>query len=266
MGSSRGQCVGYRRELNRIGAEAWFVLAGWFVFQFAFSGLWFTLFNLYLVRLGYTARFIGSLHGTASFAFALMSVPAGLLGARLGSRKMMIAGLCITAVFRILFLVLTGPANPGDFSALWPMTTYMAAALGSSIYMVNSVPALSAATDITTRGLVFSVSTAATGLGTFTGSLVGGIIPSAVSRLSRVGLSDPAPYRAALFLVPLLMIVSAGLVTLVRERTAEQSSATKAPASARTRPWGLIIGVSAIWFLLRASLGPVFYFFLLTKV
>jgi len=249
----------HRNGIRSLNSETWYILAGWFLFQFSFFGLWYTLFNLYLLRLGYSARFIGTIGGGALLIFALMCVPAGLLGARYGSRRTMIIGLLICLSFRTLLLA--GPSGQNSLGTAWLLTAYFCSALGSSIYMVNSVPALSAATNEQTRGVAFSAYTAAAGLGTFTGSLVGGIVPGVASRVSGGGLADPGPYRGALFLVPLLMLASAALATCVRGEALERTTGSEPSVPAQAKPWSLIIGMALVWLLFQAARGPVFSFY-----
>jgi hypothetical protein len=49
---------------------------------FVIDGVYAVLLNLYLLRLGYDARFIGQVNSFGLLTFALVSLPAGLLGSR----------------------------------------------------------------------------------------------------------------------------------------------------------------------------------------
>ena len=57
------------------------------------DGVYAVLFNLFLLRLGYDPRFIGLINSAGLFTFAFTSLPAGLLGARYGSRRMLMVGV-----------------------------------------------------------------------------------------------------------------------------------------------------------------------------
>jgi hypothetical protein len=72
----------YCRDIRSLGSQVWLLLTGWFVFRFSFFGLWYTVFNLYLVRLGYDTRLIGTVNAGAFLTYALMCVPAGMIGTR----------------------------------------------------------------------------------------------------------------------------------------------------------------------------------------
>ncbi|MEE3262781.1 MAG: hypothetical protein VX290_08080 [Candidatus Latescibacterota bacterium] len=69
---------------------------------FAYSGLYFLLANLFLVRLGYDEGFIGIFIATGAASFALSSLPAGIAGRRFGPRKAMIGGYLVLMTGLIL--------------------------------------------------------------------------------------------------------------------------------------------------------------------
>ncbi|MEM8863103.1 MAG: hypothetical protein AAGD96_32735, partial [Chloroflexota bacterium] len=62
------------------------------------DGVYAVLFNLFMIRLGYDADFIGVVNSAGLFAFAFVGLPAGMLGSRLGSRKMLIGGLVFVLI------------------------------------------------------------------------------------------------------------------------------------------------------------------------
>lgn len=61
------------------------------------GGIYAVLFNLYLLRLGYGPTLIGAVNAAGLLAFGLWSLPAGLLGRRWDSQRMLIAGLVMMA-------------------------------------------------------------------------------------------------------------------------------------------------------------------------
>ena len=58
-----------------------------------FGGIYPVLLNLYLLRLGYGPEFIGIVNASFPFAMVVFSLPAGVLGQRFSTRRMMIVGL-----------------------------------------------------------------------------------------------------------------------------------------------------------------------------
>ena len=93
----------------------------------AWDGIRAVLLNLYLLRLGYGQEFVGLVNGVGALAFALWCPPAGAMGTRWGSRKMLIAGVSLlTAGFWLLPLAefLTGAWRTGWLLAN-SMLTYL---------------------------------------------------------------------------------------------------------------------------------------------
>jgi hypothetical protein len=62
-------------------------------YGFAFHSIRAVLLNLYLLRLDYDAEFIGLVNGATALVFTLFCLPAGALGTRWGSRRIMIVGV-----------------------------------------------------------------------------------------------------------------------------------------------------------------------------
>ncbi len=61
------------------------------------GGIYTVLLNLYLIRLGYGAVYVGIINGAGLGAAALFSVPAGALGRLMGLRRVMIIGTLLGA-------------------------------------------------------------------------------------------------------------------------------------------------------------------------
>jgi len=62
-------------------------------FGFGYMGVAAVLFNLYVLRLGYTVEFLGILGGIGFAVYALVSLPAGAIGARIGLRRAVSLGI-----------------------------------------------------------------------------------------------------------------------------------------------------------------------------
>jgi MFS family permease len=208
------------------------------------GGIYSVLFNLYLVRLGHDAEFIGTVNSAGLITFALLSLPAGMLGGRWGSRPVMITGL--TLMLLGCSLLPLAEFVPTDWQAGGLIGTYILTFLGLALYFVNAAPFAMSATEPEKRSHVFSVQVALWSLAGFAGSLVGGILPRFFATLLNVSLDDPAPYRYPLFIAAVLIIP--GILAIVTARPQENVLS----GSPSERPTGLNL-TQAAW----ASLGLI---------
>jgi hypothetical protein len=110
------------------------------------------------------------------------------------------------------------------------------------------------------RNAVFPAQTAVVALLTFVGSLAAGALPGLVSAWSGASLVEPAPFRSALLLMPLLFLVSVVVLGGAREARLVGDTDT-ADRQAAAPPFGLFLLVGAIAFSQSAAEGPVRAFF-----
>ena len=176
------------------------------------DGVYAVVFNLYLLRLGYDAAFIGQINSAGLLVFAMASLPAGELGKRWGSRRAMIVGLFIVLAGS-LTLPLAGLWLPAWQSA-WLMAAYVTMFLGYAVFFVNGVPFLMGATTPEQRNHAFAAQTAIFSVAAFAGGIVAGTLPALVARVTGMSTMDPMPYRVPLMVAALLLIP--GIVTAVR--------------------------------------------------
>ena len=170
------------------------------------------LFNLYLLRLGYDLAFIGLVNGVAQMGMALFSLPAGSMGRRWTSRRMLIVGIGMAAIG--LGALPLAESMPAAWQAGWLIGTYAFAWLGGALFIVNSNPFLMSVTGPEERQHVFSIRQAVLPLAAFGGSLVGGLLPGLLAGPLGLTLDQPDPYRyvlfiAAAFLIPALLALKA---------------------------------------------------------
>jgi MFS family permease len=176
----------------------------------AFGGIYPVLFNLYLLRLGYGPNFVGLINSVGGLAFAVFSLPAGVVSARWGGRRTMLAGLSLAV---LAFAVLpVGEFMPPTLRSAWLPSVYLIRAIGFALYWVNARPFLMSATRVQERSHVYSVQSALFPLTGFAGSLIAGLLPGLFASLLGVSLAHPAPYRYPLWIVAALLLP--GLVAL----------------------------------------------------
>jgi MFS family permease len=188
--------VVYWQRVRGIRREAWVILVGEAALGFTWSGLSNTLFNLYLVRMGFGPEFVGASAAVATLGYALASIPIAFATRRLGYRRGMIAG--ILAWIGGIAAGSVADLLPGGGRAVWILATQLVASIGVAMYWVSSSPYLAEATHAAERPHAFALMMSAHPLGAFLGSLVGGSLPGLFAGGGDGTLSAPRPYGASL--------------------------------------------------------------------
>lgn len=240
----------YLQTLSQISRDARLFLLTSALFGFAiFGGIYTTLLNLYLLRLGYQADFAGMVNGTGQIALGLSAIPIGILGRYLGSKRLLIAGLAAIALgFGLIPLAEFSPFAP----SAWIISTHMIGQLGIGLYFVNAGPFLMLVTSPTERNHVYAINTALWPLAGFAGSLVGGFLPGFFAEWMGLALSQAAPYRYPLIIAASLMIPA--VVALLQARTGDRTEAEAQPSGRElNQAPSLIIILLGLAVLLRVA-------------
>jgi MFS family permease len=223
---------------------------------FTYFGVQAVLFNLYLLRLGFEPQFIGVLVGSGQVLFALASLPAGVLGQRVGVRGAFIAGLCLIAIAYAMLLLVE--AVPRAAWVPWLFVWWAVLWTGAAATNVNSVPyAMSMAGDEAPRA--FALQSTALGLSTVGGNLAGGLLLGVVADLTGSSLADPAPYRIVQWLTPPAFAIAAA--AMLAARSAPRYVHTQGSTRGAGPPLGLFVLLGLIVFLFTVSEGTLRAFF-----
>jgi MFS family permease len=242
----------YLQKLRRLSRDVRAYLLFKTLESLAVWGIRAMLLNLYLLRLGYGPEFIGIFHATGLLLFALCSLPASALGARWGMRRTLIAG---TGVLLVSFWLLPlADLVPDAWQTGWLFATNVSFCLGAVLYYVNATPYLMGVTRGEERDRAFSVEAALIPLATFTGNLVGGLLPRFVASTLDVPLDGPAAYRYPLWAAAALMVPALLALLHTREVHTEQAHARN---EAKGRPSYGLIAFLATFVLLRAVGGEM---------
>jgi MFS family permease len=198
------------------------------------GGVYAVLLNLFLVRLGYGPELIGFVNSAGNLVFALASLPAGALGARWGSRRMMLIGLALLLGGGVLLPLadLLAPA----WRLPWLVGTDVVLYLGLSLYFVNTAPYVMEVISAAQRNRVFSVQTALSSLSAFVGSLIGGLLPPAIAALLGLADSHPAPYRYALMVAGLAILPAMLALRAARPQPIQHGAEPPAAAAPPAAP------------------------------
>lgn len=157
-------------ELQSFGRNARLFVVSTSVYSFS-TGVFFLVFNIYVVEgLYYSEYFLGILLSASSFAAALFSLPAGIIGDRVGRKPCLTGGTFATALSMGLLITATSQVVLVVANAL----------LGFSITLtyVSFAPFMMENTSEKERVHLFSVNGALSTLGNTAGAFIGGRLPS----------------------------------------------------------------------------------------
>lgn len=255
VSDAAGRYAGTLRNFN-LDVRLYLVTSALFGFTI-FGGIYFTLLNLYLLRLGYDPQFAGLINGVGQVIFGLCALPAGAMGRRWGSRRMLIIGFGVVAVgYALLPLAEFVPS----IQTGWLVVMQAVGQIGVSIYFVNGAPFVMTVTRPTERNHAFAMSGALLPLTGFAGSLVGGLLPGFFAGLSGASAANPAPYRYSLLLAAGLMALAVVAMLFTRSPNAAPPAATetkeKVPA-----PVGIFVWLFLVVLLRVIGEGDVRTFF-----
>jgi MFS family permease len=225
------------------------------------GGVYAVLLNLFLLRMGYGTEAIGLINAAGTLTFALSCLPAGVLGARWGSRRMLLIGLGLLLVGSAL-LPLADMLAPSWWLP-WLLANSVVLYMGLALYFVNTAPFVMAAVDTEQRNHVFSLQTALLSLASCVGSLVGGFLPPTIAALLGASDMQPAPYRyaliiAGLMLLPAILALRAAPNTTVRR---EEVGTSISASSAATPIFGLLALIALVRLLQVAGVAATTTFF-----
>jgi len=136
------------------------------------GGIYSVLLNLFLVRLDYGPEQIGLINAAGTLTFALACLPAGVIGARWGSRQIMLLGLALMAAGSLLLPL--ADTLPSTWRLAWLLVQVSVLYFGLALYFVNTAPFVMEAIRPEQRTHIFSLQTALLALAAFLGSLIGG--------------------------------------------------------------------------------------------
>ncbi len=186
----------YLHALRQLNRDVRLYLLTAVLIGFVASGIYGVLLNIYLLRLDYDPRFIGTVNAAGQMAFILLSFPAGALSRRWGSRNLIVTGVILHAAGFLLLPL--AEYVPISWREGWFISMRLLTSLGGPLYWVNGNLFLMDKTSLVERNHAFSVRTAFFPLAGFVGSLLGGALPSQFANWLQVTVDDPAPYRYAL--------------------------------------------------------------------
>lgn len=223
----------FRREVNLL-------LLSTGILAISFFGVTALLKILYILRLGYGPEYVGLFGASGALGYMAMSLPSGWLGERWGvSRTMALGALATTIGMVMLPLSESVPMWARDS---WPILSQLVQAGGYAFFSINFVPALMAATSPENRNSAYAFSSTLRSLGTFIGTVAGGVLPGILAVMIGQGLETPAPYRIGLWIGPVLSALGIIPLLMIREQKTVSGDADILPTgSFPVLPVGLLI-------------------------
>ena len=235
---------------------------------FVIDGVYAVLLNLYLLRLGYDARFIGQVNSVGLFTFAAVSLPAGILGTRWASSQMLRVGLGSTLLGTCLLPF--AELGPVEWREIWFIVTYAAILTGFSLFFVNGAPFLMHVVEREKHQKAFAIQTALLSLAAFAGSLFGGTLPGLIANFYDFTLDNPQPYRYTMMIVALVVLVAFVITLTIAEQPAAENDdsppeaypqSTRRTGGFTAAVIGLIVVMSLVRFLQVAGLATTSVYF-----
>lgn len=174
-------------------------------------GIFMIIYNYYIRGLGYTEQMNGTVIAMQSTGTALFLLPAGILGDRIGRKKMVVFG----ALFETISLFLMATLTMESF--------LLAAAFMTGMFMsfiqVSAIPLLSENTTDEQRVHLFSLNFALMMLASVIGNILGGSLSDFFHY--GIGLSSLRSIRMTLFIAISFYVVAFYPILKIKEQKVE---------------------------------------------
>ena len=222
------------------------------------GGIYAVILNLYLLRLGYGAQFIGAVNGTGLLAYGLFSLAAGWLGSRFGTRSMITLGLAMMAAggFALPLAEFAAPS----FGVIWIIASFVVTNMGLALQATNCTPFLAESSQMEERHTFFSIVATVWSLAGFAGNVVGGLLPPLFGFLLSASLGEAAPYRYSLWLSPVLLLAAAVVMVMRRAARFKPISVSPVQLASQSSGAGPIAMLALVRFLFVLGCGAVLIF------
>jgi MFS family permease len=222
---------------------------------FTYWGITYLLTNLFVLRLGFGTQVVGNLNALNYALHMAVSVPAGLIGVRFGTRRSMICG----GVLALVGWGITPAAAffpPGQALPVL-IASRVLGSVGGALFLVNSNPALISAAKPGSGTYAFAVNGTIVSLTSFLGSICGGLLPQLFSTFGGWSQASPLPYGCSLWVAVAALVPALAALALFREpgRRSGKTAAALAPL-----PLGLIAVIFLVRFLRELGYGSVLNF------
>ncbi len=163
------------------------------------------VFNLYILKLGYTRDFLGTLGAIPSLTVAALAIPLAVFIGSVPARKSLLASLALSLAAMTGMALFTGRLPLMFFSIL--------SGASAALMAITSMPLMARSSSEKERQHLFSFQFAVSMVAGFAGSLVSGWLTGLSGSLLAAGDESAAAYRVTM-LAACALLLAAGLPAL----------------------------------------------------
>jgi Na+/melibiose symporter-like transporter len=226
----------------------------------AVAGITAVLFNLYLLRLGFDAAYIGLLAGLGQIVWAAAALPVGVVSSRIGIRISIQLGMAFYGLGVALTLLVE--QVPPQYWQAWLLGAQVVLNIGGALVTVHIPPYIMAVTGERERRHAFAALAALVPIAGLIGSLIAGVLPGLLARALGLSLTQPDPYRMTLWLGPILAWLAVlPLIGADRVRIGGRGGEAGLAGTSVRAPLGLLVFWSVTVFCAAVGEGAVRTFF-----
>lgn len=252
----------YIAALRTYSRDVRIILVASAISSFTMDGVFPVVFNLYILRMGFDAEFVGMVNAVGLLLFSVAALPAGSIGTRFGARAAMVAGVSCTLVsaWAVAFTDLV----PTAWIPWWITIAYSLLYIGIAFYWVNCSPALINLSPKPEQQRVISVQSAMGNLLAFIGGPLAGLLPVLAVAIFGWTLDDPAPYRLPLILTGAIYLIAFLLIIRIKPVPTEMPTVGGHSPGAPTMaiPFlSVLIVTSIMRFMMVSAVGATNTFF-----
>jgi len=182
------------------------------VFRSVTVSIWKLLYNLYLISMGFDVGFIGLTSTLWLITAITCSLPAGLIGDRIGRKRALVIGL----IGMVLCRFGTVASSLG-----WVIIAFsMLYGVFDALFITSTPPFLMENSTAKERTVLFTVNAGLRSLVSFIAIIGGGYLPRLYGAVLGVGQESVSAYRAAMLTAVSVFVL--GLVPLLRLKEREK--------------------------------------------
>ena len=174
------------------------------------------VFNLYILQLGYTRDFLGSMGALPSMTLAALAVPLAVICSKISARKTLLFSLALGLVSMAGLSLLTGRTALLFFSVL--------SGAAGAFLSITSLPLMARSSGEGERQNLFSCQFAISMVAAFAGSLAAGWLTGLAARLFFGGEECAGAYRFTMLSACGLLAAAAWPAFKIRESAAARGS------------------------------------------